>query len=50
MFLDVSARSAELEVVVETIDHEHVQRVIDALAGAGLTARAASAVFGSSLT
>ena len=31
MFLDVSARSAELEVVVETIDHDHVERVIAAL-------------------
>ena len=33
MFLDVSARSAELEVVVETLDHDHVERVIAALAG-----------------
>ena len=38
MFLDVSARSAELEVVVETIDHDHVERVIAALADVGLVA------------
>ncbi len=48
MFLDVSARSAELEVVVETIDHAHVERVIAALADAGLTARVGSVSFGTS--
>ncbi len=42
MFLDVSARSAELEVVVETIDHAHVERVIAALADVGLVARVGS--------
>ena len=42
MFLDVSARSAELEVVVETIDHDHVERVIAALADVGLAARVGS--------
>src|SRR3546814_5860794 len=31
MFLDVPAKSAELEVVMETYDHDHVQRVIEAL-------------------
>jgi threonine dehydratase len=46
MFLDVSARSAELEVVVETIDHDHVQRVIAALAEVGLVARVGSVDFG----
>ena len=46
MFLDVSARSAELEVVVETIDHAHVERVIAALADAGLAARVGSVAFG----
>ena len=35
MFLDVSARSAELEVVIETFDHDHVERVVAALAEAG---------------
>jgi threonine dehydratase len=50
MFLDVSARSAELEVVVETIDHEHVERVIAALADVGLVARVGSVAFGVSLT
>jgi threonine dehydratase len=50
MFLDVSARSAELEVVVETIDHGHVERVVAALAEVGLVARVGSVVFGPSLT
>ena len=50
MFLDVSARSAELEVVVETLDHDHVQRVIDHLAAVGLVARVGSVLFGPSLT
>ena len=50
MFLDVSARSAELEVVVETIDHAHVERVIAALADVGLVARVGSVDFGPSLT
>jgi threonine dehydratase len=48
MFLDVSARSAELEVVVETIDHAHVERVIAALAEEGLIARVGSVDFGPS--
>jgi threonine dehydratase len=39
MFLDVPARSAELEVVVETFDHEHLERVVAALAAAGFTAQ-----------
>ncbi len=38
MFLDVPARSAELEVVIETFDHDHVTRVIAALHDAGFTA------------
>jgi threonine dehydratase len=50
MFLDVSARSAELEVVVETIDHAHVERVIAALAEVGLTARVGRVEFGPPLT
>jgi threonine dehydratase len=50
MFLDVSARSAELEVVVETIDHAHVERIIAALADVGLMARVGSVEFGPSLT
>jgi threonine dehydratase len=48
MFLDVSARSAELEVVVETLDHDHIERVIAALAAAGLTARVGNVTFGPS--
>ena len=50
MFLDVSARSAELEVVVETIDHDHVERVIAALAEVGLAARVGSVAFGPPLS
>ena len=46
LFLDVSARSAELEVVIETYDHDHVERVIDALAGAGLSATVGEVTFG----
>jgi threonine dehydratase len=46
MFLDVSARSAELEVVVETIDHHHVERVIAALGDAGLVATIGEVSFG----
>ena len=46
MFLDVSARSAELVVVVETLDHLHVGRVIAALAAAGLTATVGEVTFG----
>ena len=46
MFLDVSARSAELEVVVETIDHHHVERVIAALGEAGLAATVGEVSFG----
>jgi len=50
LFLDVSARSAELEVVVETIDHAHVERVIEGLAAAGLAARVGMVTFGPSLS
>jgi threonine dehydratase len=50
MFLDVSARSAELEIVVETIDHAHVERVIAALADVGLVARIGNVELGESLT
>ncbi len=46
MFLDVPARSAELDVVMETFDHEHVQRVLDALADAGFAARVGEVTFG----
>ncbi len=49
MLLDVSARSAELEVVVETLDHDHVERVIAALAAQGLTARVGNAMTGTTL-
>jgi threonine dehydratase len=38
LLLDVPARSAELEVVVETFDHEHLERVLAALADAGFAA------------
>lgn len=46
MFLDVPARSAELEVVMETFDHAHVERVIAALAEEGYSARIAEVTFG----
>lgn len=46
MFLDVSARSAELEVVIETYDHAHVERVVAALSEAGLTATIGEVNFG----
>jgi threonine dehydratase len=39
MLLDVPARSADLEVVVETTDHAHLDRVIEALTAAGFTVR-----------
>ncbi len=39
LLLDVPARSAELEVVVETFDHAHLERVLATLAGAGYGAR-----------
>jgi threonine dehydratase len=38
LLLDVPARSAELEVVVETFDHAHLERVLAALASAGFAA------------
>lgn len=45
MFLDVPARSAELEVVIETFDHDHVTRVIAALGDAGFVATIADVTF-----
>jgi threonine dehydratase len=39
MFVDVSARAAELEVVIETLDHEHVGRVASALEAEGYSVR-----------
>ncbi|MEX2293692.1 MAG: threonine ammonia-lyase [Acidimicrobiales bacterium] len=44
-FLDVPARSAELQVVMETYDHDHVERVIAALSSRGFTATAAEPTF-----
>ncbi|MGQ0831358.1 MAG: pyridoxal-phosphate dependent enzyme, partial [Microthrixaceae bacterium] len=38
MLLDVPARSAELDVVMETFDHDHVERVVAALAAHGFVA------------
>jgi threonine dehydratase len=46
MFLDVPARSAEIEVVMETFDHDHVQRVVAALDAAGYAARLGEVTFG----
>lgn len=39
MFVDLSAKSAEVEVTVETLDHLHVDRVVSALEGAGYLVR-----------
>jgi threonine dehydratase len=46
MFLDVPARSAEIEVVMETFDHDHVQRVVAALDAEGYAARLGEVTFG----
>jgi threonine dehydratase len=46
MFLDVPARSAELEVVMETFDHAHVQRVVAALEAEGFSAQVGQVTFG----
>src|SRR5690606_18523621 len=46
MFLDVPARAAELDVVMETFDHDHLQRVIAALTEAGFAAQVADVHFG----
>ena len=46
LFLDVPARSAELEVVVETFDHDHLDRVLAALTEAGFRARVAEVNLG----
>ncbi|HEX6569593.1 MAG TPA: threonine ammonia-lyase [Acidimicrobiales bacterium] len=35
LFVDLSAKSAEIEVTVETLDHTHVERVVTALEEAG---------------
>ena len=46
MFLDVPARSAELEVVMETYGHDHVKRVIAALEAAGFAVGVGDVTFG----
>ena len=46
MFLDVPARSAEIEVVMETFDHAHIERVVAALGEAGYTAHLAEVTLG----
>jgi threonine dehydratase len=38
LLLEVSARSAEVEIVIETFDHDHLDRVLAALAEAGIPA------------
>jgi threonine dehydratase len=45
MFLDVPARAVEVDVVVETFDHAHVERVIQVLADAGFHARIGDVTF-----
>jgi hypothetical protein len=39
MFVDVSAKSAAIEVTMETLDHAHVRRVVAALESAGYPVR-----------
>jgi threonine dehydratase len=39
VFVDVSAKSASIEVTIETIDHAHVRRVVRALEDAGYPVR-----------
>ena len=39
MFLDIPVRSAELEVVLETHDHDHLERVVEALRNADFAVR-----------
>ena len=39
MFVDLSARSAEIEVTIETLDHVHVERAVAALEDAGYVVR-----------
>jgi threonine dehydratase len=39
MFVDVSAKSAAIEVTLETLDHAHVRRVVAALEAAGYPVR-----------
>lgn len=46
MLLDVPARSAELEVVMETFGHDHVERVVAALAAEGFAAQVGQVTFG----
>jgi threonine dehydratase len=50
MFLDVPARSAEIDVIVETLDRDHVDRVIAALSDVGLAATVGKVTFGGLLT
>ncbi|HEX8804515.1 MAG TPA: threonine ammonia-lyase [Acidimicrobiales bacterium] len=45
MFVDVSAKSAEVEVTVETLDHQHVRRVVAALEASGYAVRLDSFTF-----
>jgi threonine dehydratase len=47
MFVDMSARSAEVEVVIETLDHAHVERAVEALGAAGYVVKVGSYTYGS---
>jgi threonine dehydratase len=49
MFVDLSARSARVEVTVETLDLAHADRVIAALRAEGYVVRVASFVTRDSL-
>jgi threonine dehydratase len=45
MFVDLSAKSAEIEVTVETLDKRHVDRVVTALEDAGYLVRVGTFTF-----
>jgi hypothetical protein len=45
MFVDLSARSAEVEVTIETLDHAHVERAVAALTAAGYPVRLGTFIY-----
>ncbi len=45
LFVDLSARSAQVEVTVETLDLDHAERVVAALRAAGYTVRVGSFIY-----
>jgi threonine dehydratase len=45
MFVDLSVRSAEVEVTIETLDHAHVERAVAALTEAGYPVRLGTFIY-----